>query len=502
MSSLPSATEPRAEPGNRRAFPRHRFEELVYVDFGKNNGGMLVNVSEGGLNFQSVRPLEKEQLLAVEFMLPGISAPIQATGRVAWLNDSGKFGGLGFVDLQDNTRQQIREWRLHDSELEAIEETLQKLAQVVELQPSEPFTALPGVAREEPNAAAAAPADPPPMRPSAVPAEVPSGPNTAHALATSTSSRKLAAARSLDVLAVESRRPRVPPLRPLDAPANARVAPQPFPPRRARTIPATFIVASGCFVLLAAIAGMLFYANLSRQAAPSAAAAKSPANAGAQGVAQSPASPTVQTFQVEVVESNDKRWVLTEDKSGSAAAPIANPPLRQAPVGSRERGAQKSPAGSRQWPAQPLRISPRAPEGAASAPDASALLTAPQIPTVAPNLFSAGLVGAPGSVPSPPDVRPSQANPSAGPIGAVLIQRLDPHYSMEARRLHLEGSVQVSAVIGKDGVPHTLKLVNGNSLLGSMALNAIRDWRYKPALLNGQPIEQPVLINVTFRYGD
>ena len=80
-----------------------------------------------------------------------------------------------------------------------------------------------------------------------------------------------------------------------------------------------------------------------------------------------------------------------------------------------------------------------------------------------------------------------------------LVSRAEPVYSRYARDARLQGTVQISATIGADGVPRSLALVSGISGLAEMAFEAVRQWRYQPALLNGQPIESHTVITFNFQ---
>jgi protein TonB len=80
-----------------------------------------------------------------------------------------------------------------------------------------------------------------------------------------------------------------------------------------------------------------------------------------------------------------------------------------------------------------------------------------------------------------------------------LISRVEPVYSRFARDARLQGTVQISAAIGTDGVPRSLARVSGNSALADMAIEAVRKWRYQPALLNGQPTEAHTAITFNFQ---
>src|SRR5689334_21907363 len=114
MSSTPQATGPQANSENRRLHPRRRIEQLTYATFGPGNGGILINLSEGGLSFQGIGVVRKGQLIPLSFSLPGSGVRIEAQGEVAWSNNSGKGGGLYFVDLSEETRQKLREWLASD----------------------------------------------------------------------------------------------------------------------------------------------------------------------------------------------------------------------------------------------------------------------------------------------------------------------------------------------------------------------------------------------------
>jgi hypothetical protein len=110
MSLTPIAAERPSESGNQRRFARHRIETLAYVDLGPGNGGVLINVSEGGMAFQGIQQLDKDQLLCINFKLPRSNASLESTCQIAWLNDSGKGGGLRFIDLPEGTHSKIKEW--------------------------------------------------------------------------------------------------------------------------------------------------------------------------------------------------------------------------------------------------------------------------------------------------------------------------------------------------------------------------------------------------------
>ncbi len=103
-------SEQPAKGENHRRSARHRVETLAYVDLGSNNGGTVIDVSESGISFQGIQPLETGQVLPVSFKLPGIDQSLKTIGQIAWLNDSRKGGGLRFVELPEATRNLLKGW--------------------------------------------------------------------------------------------------------------------------------------------------------------------------------------------------------------------------------------------------------------------------------------------------------------------------------------------------------------------------------------------------------
>jgi len=94
----------------RRFHARRRFDVLAYVEFGPDNGAILIDLGEGGLGFQSVMPVSINQALMFRFKLPAASNYIEGYAEVAWMNESGKGGGLRFVELSTDACAQIRAW--------------------------------------------------------------------------------------------------------------------------------------------------------------------------------------------------------------------------------------------------------------------------------------------------------------------------------------------------------------------------------------------------------
>jgi protein TonB len=101
--------------------------------------------------------------------------------------------------------------------------------------------------------------------------------------------------------------------------------------------------------------------------------------------------------------------------------------------------------------------------------------------------------------PSETKVSPHYTPPKDHELTAArLINRVNPEYPKKARKQHVEGTVRLHAVIAKDGSIKNLEVVSGDPLLVDAALKAVRQWRYSPTLLDGQPKDVSTTIDVIF----
>jgi len=85
---------------------------------------------------------------------------------------------------------------------------------------------------------------------------------------------------------------------------------------------------------------------------------------------------------------------------------------------------------------------------------------------------------------------------------ANLIHKVDPVYPPIAKTAQVSGTVVLHVIIGKDGGVQEIQVVSGPPLLIRAATDAVWQWRYKPTLLNGQPVEVDTTVMVIFRLGD
>jgi protein TonB len=126
----------------------------------------------------------------------------------------------------------------------------------------------------------------------------------------------------------------------------------------------------------------------------------------------------------------------------------------------------------------------------------------------------AGFVGdilgtLPEGAPPPSSTKPKETPHPAGPMrltssvaAANLIYKVIPTYPPLAKTARVQGTIEFSAVIGKDGRIKNLQVVRGHPLLIAAATEAVLQWRYRPTLLNGVPVEVATQIVVNFRLGE
>lgn len=95
-------------------------------------------------------------------------------------------------------------------------------------------------------------------------------------------------------------------------------------------------------------------------------------------------------------------------------------------------------------------------------------------------------------------VTPQRVRISQGVTKGLLIQKVEPQYPTLARAARVQGEVLLSALIDSNGQITNLQLISGHPMLVPAAIAAVKQWRYKPYLLNGQPVEVETTITVIF----
>jgi protein TonB len=138
----------------------------------------------------------------------------------------------------------------------------------------------------------------------------------------------------------------------------------------------------------------------------------------------------------------------------------------------------------------------------------------------APPQMSGVMGGVPGGVPGgsmggviggivnqtaaiPRVATPQRVRVSTGVSTGLLIRRIQPNYPPLARQARIQGTVVLQAEISKEGTIQNLQLISGHPMLAPAAIEAVKQWRYKPYLLNGEPVavETQVVVNFTLSGG-
>ena len=79
-----------------------------------------------------------------------------------------------------------------------------------------------------------------------------------------------------------------------------------------------------------------------------------------------------------------------------------------------------------------------------------------------------------------------------------LIHRVQPDYPALARQVRVQGTVVLRAMISREGSIENLQVLSGHPMLVRAAVDAVRQWRYRPYVLNGEPVEVETEVTVNF----
>lgn len=134
-----------------------------------------------------------------------------------------------------------------------------------------------------------------------------------------------------------------------------------------------------------------------------------------------------------------------------------------------------------------------------------------------PVMASTGVVGGvPGGVPGgsmggvigsvlsatpvavPKVATPQRVRVSSGVSQGLLVRKTQPNYPPLARQARIQGTVILQATISKTGDIENLQLVSGHPMLAPAAIEAVKQWKYRPYLLNGEPVEVETQVQVNF----
>jgi len=586
---------------DRRAHPRQRIRSLAYVHLGEGNGGIVLNISEGGIGVQAAEALDEgEGELSMRIEIPHSRKRLEVRGEIMWVGESRKEAGLRFVDLPEDALRRIRSWMAReespgtapeesDEEVEApavraadvraetvvIEESSareespvaeaeelagergKQISEVEEpadedLEPVEFDEELVAIDEDPADEAAEARRD--------APAEV--GERAGVTMEASAGvAEKLVGAVPL-TRKLEERAPKIaPPVLTFEknpqnpvaphtpisgthgAPAFATAAafpasarypagdaaessfPKPRVPVEPRAASAdggwkSFRVQlqSGWFLaaLVLLLATISFVAGMAvrrgalnammgdvedvaqPKSAPAASAGNLAANPSGNGSSATGSTAPAKPLQIEIVDLGNHRWTIpaaTGSNRGDASAARQTQANEAAPPdGGASSAASRLPVPN-QNSAQGTASNGAADAGAAAKSGAPLMLSLPETPISASGSIA---IRATSMVPMPEGEVESGQHARNLQIGQ-LTNMVEPVYPPDARQAHVEGTVKLQVVVGTNGEIQSFRTVSGPESLAQAAMIAVREWRYRPTLLNGKAVETQEDVTFVFR---
>jgi TonB family protein len=436
MSSAPITTNRPSGKNHHRRSPRQRIDTLMYVGLGHENGGFPTNVSEGGMAFQGIQALEKNQLVHINFKLPGSRDSVESAARIAWLNVLGKGGGLRFIDLPEATRRVINEWLSLQTSSCGVAEDAPILGTQIETSPLSPVATTKAITTGDPTA--------------------------------------------IPIHSVKTSR-------------NLGFRDPNFETKKRNTwntqfslgvitsLVSTAILAVISFQLHGGLQLPTMNGNPMQPASESVAATAPPNTSEIQAADAQPSEPIDSGLPASPAARSAVDTIGPSDQPATPAlkAPVSRPakmamPLKFIPP--RTLSQQMAANANHVLPSVKMK-SP----AADVAPPALLLPTNPALPPQLPALL--------------PEMRPPAPSPresvqrSSKFDAAQLIARQNPVYPKVARAIGLSGAVELHFIVGADGSVRNATVVKGNPLLARAAVDAIYAWHFQPARRDGVPVE-------------
>ena len=459
------------ETDNRRLHPRGTISGVVLVFFGAGKWGRLINICKGGMAFEFYEPPPRGQRISfgLEVMGPGLPKPsgepatdsIHADGQVVWTRDFERCAGVQFLDISGDAGQQIREWL-------SIEDSSGAAAEGEEGQRDAVETELPGQ----------------PLTPSEMASEGTDEGQLSNAELAQSDSPKVLWGSGSDEQPT------------LEEPSGTK-----------SQIDGTALMSMARWVAVLAMLGGITTMILSQRVHLAALfesirarsiGSSAPPRAGEHSAAKTPL-----VFQVEAVDANNRRRLLRFDNDASSVEALlssgtaaSSTPSKAFLVKAAAPRAERTTAEKRRSLSNLKLRRPRVtrPATNASSKDSPPVID-PQ-PTSSEAIRAGerlGAVLANTQVPAAPPV------PVGGQVQqARLISSVSPAYPAFARSIGLQGDITIDAVIDSTGKVAAMKPLSGPVLLQQAAMDALRQWKYEPARLDGQPVSMHVSVTMKF----
>ena len=472
---------------DRRIHARRQTSSLAYVDLGEDNGGLVLNMSEGGLAVHAAVMLTGDHLPKIRFQLPQSQDWIESAGQITWTGDSRKNAGIEFVGLPEEARTLIRNW----------------------LASSEPAYQPPSVRRRTVDARrlaalATLPAETVPAHDVKATASPRAGIATvpAEGAKTNGSGDSVAAGESI--------------ARP--TPIEIGTSPAPSTESRPRrwAIHPTFTQEAPAAATQTIIAEprhnwSLFLAAWVLMVAASFAfglitgrGAWSGIFATARNLVVGKSASVAPEAGSNVPENESAPSDAGVAKSASNSAAQSTAPISAAhDAHGQSAGATFAQSQGGASPAQSVIVhrpaSSKTADGASTSGDdnSGTVLSMPDTPVSA---SSSVAVSSRLYIPVPAAAGTPGSQQRAGNVQIGRLEsRAEIVYPPDAEAQRVEGIVKLHVAIGADGTIQSAAPMSGAPLLAAAALDAVRQWRYKPTTMDGSPIETEADITVVFR---
>jgi TonB family protein len=496
MSSSPTIHKDEKQNSERRSALRGPLKCAVLVYFGQANWGKLLDLSESGMCFEFAQPPSNRKRINFTFEAMGPlpasfsgeinSNSFQAAGDVRWTRDFERTAGVQFASLPEKSREQIRKWLSFEVLATGPADT--KTAQEAPVPLPEPHElaqafseSLPAVREDE------------------------------YELQLEAKSADSGWEQLRDPSAALTQRIFEAPAFDVDAGGEVIADEE---SEHAKTSDATpwlgrTLVIGVTLSLAAVVVIGSVKMILPRLARGVPAVDRAPSSAAADGESVSAeydsAGGSHRPFLVEVLDANNRRWLLWFDDSNSKSAPTqaaykSSPPF--SPALGRGAGRPKQAAASPKPSTlhqftliAPKASRPRPNNAATNLPSFEAPVVREELqPPLEPPIVSV--------LSSPATASPVSGSASVG--GQVQVARLlksvPPVYPTIARTNHVSGDVTLDALIDANGNVTDLKIVSGPPILRQAAMDAVRQWKYDPARLNGRPVAIHLGVTVRFNF--
>ncbi len=517
----------------RRAYPRWPITTLSYIELGQDNGGMLLNISEGGFAVTAAMTLAEDDVPTIRIQLTGSGDSIEVRGQIAWRSKSRRVAGVRFVDLMEEARRKIASRVSLESSPGEIP------GQRVKAPDSDAVHAgMPEIPELGTLTLGAATSS------SAVHEQLPASVPSQASVSTfrSTNVRVARAASNASPRKLSNRSELKLKLNPVFRPVASGAGAKGL--RRPAAVVILVVVTAAALGWVATPRDVrnqviAFIAQKTEGTSKAPKEAKPPAanraanlpvprleKKGSQtpGIEPIPAGGQANGSSAQVERGRpqirgDERPPVRPTVNGGvrreggpapksqsakpsqrAAVTVTNPPV----VAIQHQAVESSPAQlTKKTATSSTKPSSSLPSDKASI-DVKVKETPPP-PVKQPDAPVSPTWSVVVSADPYPSIRvPAELSSQKVPQGRSLqigraIARVEPAYPDDAKREGIEGTVKLHVVVGRDGAVESVEPVSGPPLLAKAAINAVREWRYAQTLLGGQPVETEQDIVVRFR---